>query len=774
MADTRKCRHCGTSFAPVGDEEFCCTGCAHVHRLIEEGGLDRFYSLRDQEIEPVSPSAGNPADFGWLESLAETAEKECTTGNARLSLDIKGISCVGCVWLLEELFRRRSGAVRIDIRPQTGTVSMEWIPGAFSPVGYASEIRRFGYRIAPPSTGTRGDTGPLLTRMGVCAFLALNTMLFTLPGYLGMAENFRFADTFELLALLFSTLSFGVGGLWFVGRAWDAARMGVLHIDLPIAIGVTAAWLGSVVGWLLGYDPLVYFDFVAIFLFLMLAGRWLQERSVERNRARVRALDPSRSLYRMAGEQTEKPVAALQKDDRYRVPPGGTVPVLSVLESTDASISLESINGEPDPVAVRRMARIPSGATLVSSKEITVRAEERWDESLLHRLVTEDAGAGRNPLLEKVLAVYTAVIIGCALIGGTAWTVFGGAFQGLQVAVSILVVSCPCSLGIAWPLINDLAAATLRRRGLYLQHVEFWGRLPAVRDIVFDKTGTLTLEIPKIANPEVFDSLDRKQSEFLLALVQSSFHPFGRALRGDLLARITRPARLESFEEIPGQGVSGKVGDECWSLGKAGWRDKEDPETGGTVFAHDGQVLARFHFRDDVRDGAAAELAELSRRGYGLAILSGDRKSRVTEMARILGIPEERALGELDPPAKAAWIQKNAPGRALMIGDGANDALAFAKAVCRGSPLIDKGILESRSDFFFTGRDLSALRVLFSVAAVRTRRLRQVFCFAVLYNASAVGVCLAGLMNPLLAAILMPASALATLAIASRTRLPKA
>lgn len=756
------------------EEDFCCSGCAHVYNLIQDSGLTRFYDLRGREIEPVSPAANRPGDYGWLETLAaEAGEQARATGKAaRISLDIKGISCVGCVWLIDELFRRRKGAIRLDIRPQTGVFLAEWKPDEFDLVDFAKDLRRFGYRLAPPASETaRGDSGPLLTRLGVCAFLALNTMLFTLPGYLGMEDDFPFAGVFELLTLLFSTLSYGVGGLWFVGRAWDAARMGILHIDLPIAIGVTAAWFASVVGWLLGYEPLIYFDFVAIFIFLMLTGRWVQERSVERNRARVRTLDPSAAVYESAEGKEPVQVSSIAPGKRFVVPPGGTVPVLCLLESDSASVSLESINGEPEPISLSRGGRIPSGAILNSATPVILEALEEWRESLLHRLVSENASTSRNPILEKVLTVYTGLIIGISVLGGTTWTVFSGILPGIQVAVSVLVVSCPCSLGIAWPLINDLSAALLRRKGLYLRNIEVWGRLTRVDTIVFDKTGTLTLEIPKLANPEELSNLSNTEKQALFALVESSFHPFGRALRERLLRERVASAILTDFKEVPGKGVSGNWNGHNWSLGKSGWLDADSDSPQGTIFARGGERIACFFFEDEIREGATAEIAQLNRSGFSVAVLSGDRRDKVHTLASSLHIDPAKALGELDPLEKANWIEQHAPNSALMIGDGANDALAFNRATCRGTPLLDKGILESRCDFFFTGRDLSALRNLFAVASVRSRRLRSVFAFAVAYNTAAIAVCLAGWMNPLLAAILMPASALITLAIASRIRI---
>ncbi|MGE9291811.1 MAG: heavy metal translocating P-type ATPase metal-binding domain-containing protein, partial [Puniceicoccales bacterium] len=403
MAEPRTCKHCGTPFFSDTGEEFCCAGCAHVHNLIEERGLDKFYSLRGTSIEPVSPALSRPADFEWLRNAVTTAESEASTEGrtAHLSLDVKGISCVGCIWLLEELFRKQPGGRRFSVNPQNGRAELEWRPGVFSPVDFAEEIRRFGYRFAPRSGPTDSNSGPLLSRLGICAFLALNTMLFTLPGYLGMEDDFPFANLFEILTVLFATISFGVGGLWFVGRAWDAARMGVLHIDLPIALGVTAAWGGSVIGWLLGRPDLIYFDFVAIFLFLMLTGRWLQERSIERNRARAQALDPASTTYQSIVGNERIAAGNLQPGNRFVLDPGQTLPVRAVMETGPATFSLENMNGEADGVSFDSGARIPSGAILTSGQPVNLRAEEKWKDSLLCRLTNENVETPRNVLLER-------------------------------------------------------------------------------------------------------------------------------------------------------------------------------------------------------------------------------------------------------------------------------------------------------------------------------------------------------------------------------------
>jgi Cu2+-exporting ATPase len=305
-----------------------------------------------------------------------------------------------------------------------------------------------------------------------------------------------------------------------------------------------------------------------------------------------------------------------------------------------------------------------------------------------------------------------------------------------------------------------MATVALRRRGVFVREEALWTKLGRVRQIVFDKTGTLTLETPVLQNPEALQGLEPSARAALYALVRDNPHPVSQALLENLLATGTPDVLAGEVTEVVGCGV--ETGE--WSLGRAGWRGVPRRE-GATVLARAGAVVAEFVFADTVRADARAEVAALRRRGLAVQILSGDRREKVAALVEELGLPASCGLGELSPQAKAAWFIGDRATDALMLGDGANDSLAFDRAWCRGTPVIHRGLLEQKADFYYLGRGIGGIRALFEVDVVRRRTQSVILVFSIFYNVLAVGLAVAGKMNPLIAAILMPVNSLATLAI---------
>lgn len=769
------CRHCHTLFDPGNaDEEFCCGGCAFVYRLIHDSGFEDFYALKGARVTaPVKSTALYKRDDSWLRERVAAAESEARNGAARLELGVQGISCAGCVWLLERLFERTPGALRARVRAHPGRVRLEWEPGKADIAAYVDEARRFGYLIGPPGE-TAGAGNAQSGRLGLCGAFAMNAMAFTLPGYLGMKDDFALAPVFLLASAACATLAVLTGGSTFIVRAWRGLRAGAVHMDLPIAAGILAAYFGSMAGWLLGVKSLIYFDFVAVFTFLMLAGRRLQLAAVERNRGRLLG-----TAHLSSGVRTPEGAALaleeLKAGVKYQVAPGQTIPVTSRLTDGGATVSLESINGESEARDIPAGGRVLSGSLYIGRVPLTLEAMETWEASLYRRLRGTGETEARHPLLERILRTYILVVILLATGGGLAWGVgTGDVATGLQVFISLLVVSCPCALGVAIPLADDLAAAALERVGVFVRRAVFWPRLLRVKHIILDKTGTLTLESPKLSNPAALDALTPEALAALRALTADSLHPVSRSLTEALAARPIPPGPDNAeVEEITGQGVRFIAKDGAlWALGKPGWSGGEsvdsDEEADGAadaVFSCDGVPLARFRFTDALRPDTAEQTARLQRQGFQLHILSGDRPRKTALLAEAAGIPASQARGGLSPLEKAEAVRRLDHRDTLYIGDGANDSLAFEEAFCTGTPVVDKGILESRADFYFLGRSLRFFTDLFSVARLRRRAVRRVVLFAIAYNAAAAGLCLAGMMNPLLAAVLMPLSSLVTLAI---------
>lgn len=745
--------------------------------LISENGFEQFYDLKQGlAVAPVRSRPFEEHDFSWLPAkVAMAEEKAMAAGDgARLDLALEGISCVGCVWLVEKLFTRYPGGVRAAANPSSGRLHLEWMPGKCELEPFLRELCQFGYVAAPAGTAS-GDheRRRLAARLGLCGAFALNTMGFSLPVYLGMPADFEFAALFKLIAFLSATLSMLVGGGYFMDRAWRALRAGSLHIDLPIALGLVSAYIGSIVGWALGTERLMYFDFVSIFVFLMLAGRYLQTSAVERNRRRlVRQQPVPEAVPRADGEGAPVGRAEILPGLKFLLAPGQALPVSGVLAAGEADFSLEWIHGEADPVRYSAGARLPAGAILLSRTPAAVEASERWEDSLIAKLTAPSGNERGTPGLDRLLRIYLSIVLVVGVAALVAWGMHGEWLTGAQAMISIFVVSCPCALGVAIPLADDLAAAAMERLGVFTRTATLWSRLRRVRQVIFDKTGTLTLERPILENPETVLSLDDEAALALARMTHGSLHPIARSLLEALATRgqkLLAENELAETREFPGLGMSLASANGRWSLGKAGWPGDgatfHAAEMAGSELRKNGERVAAFHFSESLRPGAAATLRQLERRGFSVHLLSGDHPQKVRNMALALGLPESQAHGGLSPQEKADAVVKMDRQDTLYLGDGANDSLAFDAAFVTGTPVVDRSLLESKADFYTLGSGLEFLSSLLVTAAARENAVRAAFGFALIYNLTTVAFSAAGKMSPLLAAVLMPLSSIVSIVI---------
>lgn len=764
-ASVHHCRHCGVPLTDgaTSTPGFCCAGCSYVYRLVHEQGLDGYYKMRDTVTAPVVPTVFQPRDYAWLAALQAAAD---ATDRPELTLEVQGISCAACVWLIESVFDRQPGALRIETDAALGRLHLRWAKGAFDAPAFAQTLQSFGYLVGPPNAEpAEPGSRQLVRRIGLCAAFSMNVMLFTLPHYFGMDAAFPYARLFDTLSLVFATLSLLTGGAYFIGRAAQAARIGAVHLDQPIALGILGAYLGSFYGWLSGREEFVYFDFVSAFILLMLVGRWAQTAAVERNRRRLLSTAARPQAVQVGAEQ--RPVEQLQTGDVFTVRSGQTIPVESRLESIAATLGTAWISGEADPREYTIGARVPAGAMNLGRGEIRLCATQPWGESLLAELLRPAArDSYHHRFLEKVIRGYLVGIFVVATAAGLGWWLHShDAVRTWSVVTAVLVVSCPCALGLAFPLTDEIATAALRRAGVFIREADLWPRLQRIRKIIFDKTGTLTLETPRLLNPEALARLEPAARSALFALVRDNLHPVSQSLYEALSCAAPQSAAVGEVKETVGFGVSLRTPDGRWTLGRPGWCGPSAGEGHDVELALDGVAVAQFHFADAVRSDARAEIDSLRARGFEICILSGDRREKVRAMAEGLGLSPENALGELSPHDKADWLKLHDRGDTLMLGDGANDSLAFDVAFARGTPVIHRGLLERKADFYYLGRGIDGLRRMFEINDARRRTQAWLLGFSILYNLLAVGLAVAGRVNPLLAAVLMPVSSLLTLAI---------
>ncbi len=757
------CIHCGNPLESSHRDEdgpFCCAGCRTVYHLIQGEGLDRYYDLKPDVVPPASKL--RPDSYAWLDSVLDGPEAEA----GPISLDIQGVHCAACVWLIEELHERESDGGSLRINPSLGKVDLSWRGDREKLKQWLALVEKFGYRFGPSRKRAAGASRELLVRMGVSIAIAMNVMIFSASYYFGLSADdglvYRF---FGWVNFALSTLSVLVGGTVFMRAAWQGLRRRVAHLDLPISLGIVLAYAGSSLAYFLRGPEAAYFDTLTIFVALMLVGRWTQERILERNRNALLEADGVENLFTRRyrdGRLESAPATDLRTGDELWIAPGDLLPVEAVLMKRPAELALDWITGESETRSYQPGDRLSAGAFNAGRAGFRAAANQNFAESRLGDLLRSPAGSESASMeggkwWHRVSTVYVAAVLVLASGAFLGWMTRDLA-KALEVTVAVLVVTCPCALGLATPLAHEMVQAALRRRGVLVRRGGFFDRALSVRKILFDKTGTLTagqLALRDESRAEL-EKLDENEREVLRNMASRSQHPASRALAVELGDGVL-DAASEEVIEYPGMGLEWTRGGATWRLGRASFACGESAEE-LTCLGRNGETLARFAFQEAVRPGAADEIAGLAALGYELHLLSGDSPEKVAAAAPRLGIDMKNAQGGLSPESKAERVAELDAADTLMVGDGLNDAPSFEAALCSATPAVDHAALPAKADFYYLGDGIAALRRAL-LAAHRLRGMIKLnLIFASVYNLGAVILSILGYVSPVVAAILMPIS----------------
>lgn len=758
---TKLCLHCAQPVPGARDDDYCCSGCRAARLFLEVGGLTRYYDLRSGTGVPVGEAR---ADHKWIEAL----EDEASATPGRLALDVQGIHCAACVWVLEALFRRRDGGGHIVVNPSLGTLDLG-VSAAFDLPAFVGDVEALGYRVGPRRKRAQRESDDLLLRMGICFALAGNATFYAAAIYLGLRTGPVF-DLLDELSYAAAVLSVLVGGTVFFRSAVAGLRRRVLHLDVPIALGIGLAFAGSTWSRFFGDARASYVDTVSVFIALMLFGRWLQQRAIERNRTQLLEDEAAEALWTRRvedGRPKLRRCGELHRDDVLSIAPGDLLPIDGA--AVEAGLfSLDWIDGESEARHFDADADVPAGAFNAGVEPIRVRATCDFQDSSLPALLR----ASRPDQDRKPTAFWQRLSLGyvisvlAAATGGALFHFWRAqdALGALDVATAVLVVTCPCAFGIAAPLAYELALAELRRSGLFVRSRGLLDRLVHVDRVVFDKTGTLTTGALTLLDEAPLAALDTHDRDVLFTIAAASSHPksavvaetleaLGARLRGDVVAT-----------EVTGAGVEAWVDGARHRLGSPTWAAHDPGDDADLVYAVDGEAHAALETGEQLRPDAANEMRALTEAGYTPYILSGDLEAKVSSMAERLSLDGDHALAEHRPEDKAQYILGHDPDRTLFVGDGVNDALAVQAAACSGTPTVDRPFVASRADFFFSSAGLGPVTQVLRMARRLATTLRRVLTFAVLYNLFVIALAWAGVMRPWVAAVLMPASSLATLA----------
>lgn len=727
-----------------------------------------------------APGAEAAAEICGLPSHEEVllTSRDLGDGLRQSDLSVPGIHCAACIKSIEHGLSRLPGVGHARVNLSTKRVSVKWrgeqppaMIEALAAIGYPAHLFESGGEKADP------EFSRLVRALAVAGFSSMNIMLLSVSVWSGADPETRRAFYWISAALAAPALFYS--GQVFFRSAWAALGHGRTNMDVPISIGVCLTFALSL------YDTMrngehAYFDAASSLIFLLLIGRTLDHVMREKARAAVRGLirlaPRGATVLREDGSRDYLPVDELEPGMRILLSAGDRVPVDGSVEEGTSELDCAIATGESAPQPVSAGSQVTSG-TLNVSGPLTLIATARARDSFLVEMVSlmeaaETGRAGYRRLADRAAALYAPLVHITAFLTFLGWLAATGDWhQAVGIAVAVLIITCPCALGLAVPIVQVVAARQLFEAGIMVKDGSALERLAEIDTVVFDKTGTLTLGRPHLVGA---GSIAPEALEIAAAMGAHSRHAVSTALSNLSAGKLSIPAA--NLTELPGLGIEARFDGNTFRLGRAEWAlgDARAAEAAATVLAKDGRLLAAFTFQDSIRPGAAAAVAELERDGFRLQILSGDHAPVVAATARGVGIGTYTA--DLLPHAKVDRIKALADdGRVvLMVGDGLNDAPALAAAYASMVPASAADIGRAASDFVFLRESLSAVPTAIALARQARILVKQNFLLAGLYNVIALPVAITGHVTPLLAALAMSLSSVIVIANALRLKTPKA
>ena len=709
-------------------------------------------------------------------AAAEMARRAQALEGATLALSLPGIHCAACIDTVEQALSRAPGVreARVNLtlkRAQVKAdpeVTAEDLVRAVAAVGYEAHELDAG-TIAATATDRAGRA--LLMRLAVAGFASMNVMLLSVSVWSGAEDATR--DLFHWISAAITLPAIAFCAQPFFLSAGRALRVGRLNMDVPISLAIALALVTSLWETSLSGEE-AYFDAALTLTFFLLAGRYLDHRTRAAARSaaeELTALEVPRAWVLREGKEVELRVAELRLGDLVRVRPGGRMPVDGEIVEGRSELDRSLLTGETLPVAAAPGQAVSAGEVNLTGP-LTIRATAIGRDTSLARMadlvaIAESGRSRYTSLADRAAKLYAPGVHILSALSFAGWYLWTGDLRvALNIAAAVLIITCPCALGLAVPAVTTAASGRLFRKGMLVKHETALERLAEVDTVVFDKTGTLTAGTPEVTN---LDRFDAATLQLALALAEGSSHPLSRALVTALVARGVVAAVVEDLREVPGYGTEARLDGAVVRLGRAAWVGAEaGTETACWLQGPDG--LAEFTFADSLRPGAAEAVRALRAAGRRVLLISGDTEGAVRALAERLGI-EDWTAGALpgDKAARIAQLQESG-AHVLMVGDGLNDTAALRMADVSISPASALDAARVASDIVLLGGDLSPIPGAVDVASRATRRIRENFRIATFYNVIAVPLAVAGLCSPLIAALAMSASSITVSLNALRLR----
>lgn len=708
------------------------------------------------------------------------ASRALGDGLRQLDLSVPGVHCGLCIKTIEEALGKLPGVAYVRVNLTARRVTIRWKDGE-TPPDVVDPLRRLGYEAH--IFDMVQDKDPTFTRLlialGVAAFASSNVMLLSVAVWSGADAATR--DMFHWISGLIALPTLIYSGRIFYVSALNALRAHRVNMDVPIALAISLAF-GMSVYETMNHGQHAYFDASVSLLFFLLIGRTLDYLMRARARSAVRGLaqlSPRGAV--VIGENNERnylPVNEIRTGMRIILAAGERVPVDAKVEDGRSELDCAIASGESDAVPVGPGSDIRAG-TMNLSAPLVIRATAEAKDSFLAEMVrlmdvAEGGRAYYRRLADRASELYVPMVHTIAFAAFVGWMIYTGGdwYRSIYIAICTLIITCPCALALAVPIVQVVAARRLFENGIMIKDGSAMERMAEIDTAIFDKTGTLTLGQPRLINR---DTVNPNHLEIAAELSLYSRHPLSRALA--LFSGAKPMTAFTRIEEVPSSGIEAEFTGTVYRLGKREWADNnahagvaDGPET---CLSIDGKLVETFRFEDQPREDAASAIGTLKRNGLKLEIISGDKLPAVQKLAGYLGVDAYR--GEVLPADKSQLVQELTADdrKVLMVGDGLNDAPALVAAHVSMAPATAADIGRNAADFVFLRESLSAIPLAFAVSKEAGKLITQNFALSIGYNIIAVPIAIFGYVTPLVAALSMSLSSIVVVSNAMRLRAGK-
>ena len=776
------CQHCGL-VNKNSEDKFCCNGCAVAYQIINNLGLQNYYQTRllNNQIKALKPEEAD--QNSWQIDVSEFAHLVDENSFA-INLMIEGLHCAACVWLIESVLKKQSTVKKARINMSTKRLYLEWFGAKDIGNDLVKLIFNLGYRLIPfdaefLQAGEKKYDGSMLKALAVAGFASGNVMLISVAlwanGSLQMGVATR--NLLYWVSALIALPAIIYSGRIFVISAFNSIKKGRTNMDVPIAVAIFLASIISIFEAITKGEH-AYFDSVIMLIFFLLIGRYLDFS------ARRKAFSITGDLMMLAGisatiilDGKHKIIASkdLQKDMILNVAMGERIAADGLIIGGESEIDTSVITGESSPKKCQVGDEVFAGMVNLGNA-LQVRITKAREETLLAKIVAmvEQIETGKNyytKIADVVSKYYTPIIHLIALITFIIWCAIGiGWHHALLNAAAVLIITCPCALALAVPVVQIVAAGRLLKQGILIKNGEALERLNKVDTIVFDKTGTLTIGKPKLVFSRESLVVSEEIMKIAASLAAKSKHPLSRALvesfKGELID-------LE-VKEISGMGLIANYNGEEMRLGNLRHCEEgndsaiQNTEELPQIFFKYQNQITTFTFQDQLRSDAQSIIKQLG--NYNLILLSGDKKSVVKKTAEELGIKEYYFEKTPDQKLEILKNLKSKNKNILMVGDGINDAPSLMLADVSISPSSAADISKNIADIIFQSEKMQPILETIKTAKKSNQIIKQNLAFALVYNLVAVPFAITGYVVPLFAALAMSSSSIVVVVNALRIK----